>query len=135
MYEIDISICIEKDWISYEYNSFARGYHAYMNIWNPLVEETLKWRQEPSNEVDKNAVAIRRSDSWEKETIVRHVPQNIFKTWSMFLKVSNNSIEVQVVEKRLNRGGATVLKSHSFIVFMAKKTCLIKKISWLKLVD
>ena len=66
MYEIDIPIYIEKDWITYEYNSFARGYHAYMNVWNPLVEETLKCRQEPSNEVDKNAVAIIRSDSWEK---------------------------------------------------------------------
>ena len=73
----------------YEYNSFARGYHAYMNIWNPLVGETLKCKQEPSNEVDKNAVAIIRSDSWEKETIVGHVPQNISKTCSMFLKVPN----------------------------------------------
>ena len=29
MYEIDIPIYIEEDWITYEYNSFARGYHAY----------------------------------------------------------------------------------------------------------
>ena len=63
IYEIDIPIYIEKDWIMYEYNSFARGYHAYMNIWNPLVGETMKCRQEPSNEVDKNDVAIIRSDS------------------------------------------------------------------------
>ena len=66
--------------------------------------ETLKCWQVPSNEVDKNAVAVIRSDSWEKETIVRHVPQNISKTCSMFLKVPNTSIEVQVVGKRLNRG-------------------------------
>ena len=55
--------------------------------------------------MDKNAVAIIRSDSWKKETIVGHVPQNISKTCSMFLKVPNTSIEVQVVGKRLNRGG------------------------------
>ena len=67
MYGIDIPIYIEKDWITYECYSFAKGYHAYMNIWNPLVGETLKCRQEPSNEVDKNAVAIIRSDSWEKK--------------------------------------------------------------------
>ena len=67
--------------------------------------ETLKCRQEPTNEVNKNAVAIIRSDSWKKETIVGHVPQNISKTCSMFLKVLNTSIEVQVVGKRLNRGG------------------------------
>ena len=48
MYEINTPIYIEKDWITYEYNSFAREYHAYMNIWNPLVGETLKCRQEPS---------------------------------------------------------------------------------------
>ena len=34
-----------------------------MDIWNPLMGEAFKYRQEPSNEVDKNAVAIIRSDS------------------------------------------------------------------------
>ena len=29
MYEIYIPIYIEKDWITCEYNSFAKGYHAY----------------------------------------------------------------------------------------------------------
>ena len=89
MYEIDIPIYIEKDWITYEYNSFARGYHAYINIWNPLVGETLKCRQEPSNEVDKNAAAIIRSDSRKKENIVEYVSQNICKTFSIFLKFPN----------------------------------------------
>ena len=42
--------------------------------------ETLKCRQEPSNEVDKNPVAVIRFDSGERETIVGHVPQNISKT-------------------------------------------------------
>ena len=104
-YEIDIPVYIEKDWISYEYNPFVRGYHAYMNIWNPFVGKTLKCRQEPSNKVDKNAVAIIRSGLWEKETIVGHVPQNFSKTCSMFLKFPNTSIEFQVVGKRLNHGG------------------------------
>ena len=99
MYEIEVPIYIEKDWITYGFNSFARGYHAYMNIWNPLVGEMLKYRQEPLNKMDKNAVAIIRSDSWEKETIVGHVPQNISKTCSMFLNVPNTLIEVQVVGK------------------------------------
>ena len=76
-----------------------------MNMWNPLVGETLKCRQEPWNEVTRNAVAIIRSDSWEKETIVGHVPKNIFKNFSMSLKVPNTSIEFQVTGKRLNRGG------------------------------
>ena len=86
-----------------------------------MVGETLKCRQKPSNEVNKDAVAIIRSDSWEKETITGNVPQNISKTCLMFLKVPNTSIEVQVIGKRLNRGGAKVLKSQLSIVFMAKK--------------
>ena len=55
--------------------------------------------------MDKNAVAIIRSDSWEKGTIVGHVLQNISQTCSMFLKVPHTSIEFQVVGKRLNRRG------------------------------
>ena len=42
MYEIDIPIYTEKDWVTYEHTSFTRGYHACMNIWNRLVKETLK---------------------------------------------------------------------------------------------
>ena len=92
---------------------------------------TLKCRQKPSSEVDKNAVAIIRSDSWEKETIVGHVPQNISKTCSMFLKVPNTSIEVQVVWKRLNRGGAYGLEIPIIYRFYGQEklvNCLIKKI-------
>ena len=54
--------------------------------------------------MDKNAVAIISYDSWEKETIVGHVLEKVFKTSSMFLKVSNTSIEVQFVGKRLKHG-------------------------------
>ena len=135
MYEIDICIYIEKDWITYEYNSFTRGYHAYVNIWNPLVGETLKCRKEPSNEMDKNAVAIIRYDWWEKEIIVGHVPQNISKTCSIFLKVSNTSIEVEVVGKRLNCGGGYGLEIPVIYRFYGQEKLvnwLIKKIEAVK---
>ena len=135
MYEIDIPIYIEKDWITYEYNSFARGYHAYMNMRNLVVGDTLKCRQEPSNEVDKTAIAIIRSDSWEKETIVGHVPQNISKTCSMFLKVPSTSIEVQVVGKKLNRGGGYGLEIPVIYRFYDQEKLvnwLIKKIETVK---
>ena len=54
MYEIEIPIITEKNLATYEYNSFARGYHAYMDIWNPLIGEILKCKREPTNEVDKH---------------------------------------------------------------------------------
>ena len=87
----------------------------------------MKCKQEPSNEVDKNAVAIIRSDSWRKETIVGHVPQNISKTDSMFLKVSNTSIEVQVVVKRLNSGEGYGLKIPVIYGFYGQE----KLVNWL----
>ena len=84
-------------------------------------------RQEPSNEVDKNAITIIRSDSWEKETIVGHVPQNISKTYLMFLKVPNTLTEVQVVGKRLNRGGSHGLEIPVIYRFYAQE----KLVNWL----
>ena len=106
-----------------------------MNIWNPLVGETLKCWQKPFNEVDKNVAIIIRSDSWDKETIVGHVPQNISKTCSMFLKVPNASIEVQAVGKRFNHGGGYSLEIPVINCFYGQEKLLnwlIKKAEALK---
>ena len=62
IYEVELPTCIEKNWNVYQYKSFARGYHAYMNIWSPLVGEILQCRHKASNEVDENAIAIIRPD-------------------------------------------------------------------------
>ena len=81
--------------------------------------------------MDKNTVAIIRSDSREKEIIFGYVPQNISKTCSMFLKVPNTSIEVQVVGKRLNRGGGYGLEIPVIYRFSGQEKLLnwlIKKI-------
>ena len=93
MYEIDISIYIEKDWITYQYNSFVRGYHDYMNKWNPLTGETLKCWQEPSKRwtkmLSRHKVWLvgERNHCWVRST--KH-----FQNLLMFLKVLNTSIEV-----------------------------------------
>ena len=80
----------------------------------------------------KNAVAIIRSDSWEKETIAWHIPQNISKAYSMFLKVPNTSIEFQVIGKRLNRGGGYGLEIYHFYGQEKLVNWLIKKIEAVK---
>ena len=80
-------------------------------------------------------ILIIRSDSWEKETVVEHVPQNISKTCSMFLKVPNTSIEVQVVRKRLNRGRGYGLEIPIIYCFYGQEKLVnwfIKKIEALK---
>ena len=43
--------------------TLARDYHAYIDIWNPLIGEILKCRREPADEMDKHAFEIMRSNS------------------------------------------------------------------------
>ena len=40
--------------------SFIRGYHAYMDIWLPSVQDEHDLKREPSNKEDTNAVAVER---------------------------------------------------------------------------
>ena len=78
---------------------------AITHIWTLKSSEKLKCKQESTNEVDKHVVVIMQSNSLGKKSIVRHIPQNISKFSSLFLMISFTSIEVEVVDKRLNRGG------------------------------
>ena len=82
MYNIEIPIIIEKTLATFEYDTLARGYQAYMGIWNPLIGQTLKCKRKPTNEV-----AIIRSNSLGKESVVGHIPQNISKFSSMILQL------------------------------------------------
>ena len=111
MYEIQFPIIIEKNLARHEYDSFARGYHMYMDIWNPLIGMILKCKWEPTNEVDKHAVAIMRSNSLGKESVIGHIPENVSKFSLMFLMTLFTSIEVEVVGKNLNHGGGHGLET------------------------
>ena len=73
MYEIEIPIIIERKLATYEYDSFARGYHAYMDVWNPLIGDILKCKRESANEVDKHTVAIMQSNSLGKKLVVERI--------------------------------------------------------------
>ena len=41
-----------------EIHSFLRGYHAYMEIWTPVVGEMLVVKREPTIRHDIHAVSI-----------------------------------------------------------------------------
>ena len=77
-----------------------------MDIWNPLIGKILKCKREPRNKVRKHAVTIMRSNSFGKESVFGHIPQNISKFSSMFLMILFTLIEIEVVAERLNRGGS-----------------------------
>ena len=80
-----------------------------------------------ANEVDRNAVAIIKTNSFYEEIIVGHVPQNISNICSKFLKIPNTSIEVEVVGKRVNRGGGYGLEIPVIYRFYGPE----KLINWL----
>ena len=52
-----------------EIQSFARGYHAYMDIWTPVIGQTLLLKREPTNPKDKNAVALYEDDYNRTRTV------------------------------------------------------------------
>ena len=78
--------------------------------------EKIEMQARIVKEVDKNAVTIIRSDLCEKEAVPGHSQQSIPKTCSMFLKVPNTWIKVQVVVKRLNHGGSYGIGKYSFFL-------------------
>ena len=90
---------------TFQCDSFVRGYHVYMNIWERLLGECLKSRKELTNEMDKTAVAGIRNNSYSEEVVVRHVPKNMSKIVFIFLFLSHCALDIFVTAKRINRGG------------------------------
>lgn len=84
---------------SFCFNSYVRGYHAYMNIWNPVEGESLVCKREIENPHDKYAVSIIRNSD-----VVGHAPLSFSKIFSKFLSLPGCTISSTVTGKRVNRG-------------------------------
>ena len=84
---------------SFTFDSFIRGYHAYMERWEPWIGEVLPLEREPTNPEDKCAVAIKKCG----ET-VGHVPFNLAPVVSASLKRSSNKGLTEVTGNRVNCG-------------------------------
>ena len=83
----------------FEIDSYVRGYHAYMDVWSPVIGETLLVKREPSNVKDRHAVAIFKEDA-----VVGHVPYNIAPRFSQFLRRDVNKAFAEVTGEKVNRG-------------------------------
>ena len=105
MYDVAITIWVMEKSSTFQCDSFVRGHHVYMNIWESLVGECLKSRKEPTNEMDKTAVAVIPINSFSEEVVVGHVPKNISKIVFMFLSLPHCALDIFVTAKRINRGG------------------------------
>ena len=79
--------------------SFIRGYHAYTDVWTPVEVEMLRLIPEPSNSVDRNAVAVMKEDQ-----VVGHIPYNVAPIVSLFLKRDVNKAFARVTREKINRG-------------------------------
>ena len=84
---------------SFSFNSYARGYHAYMKIWNPNDGEVLVCTRETDNPHDNYAASI-ICNSY----VIGHVPLGLSRTFSNFLSLPASTMLCIVTGKRLNRG-------------------------------
>ena len=57
------------------------GYHVYQDIWAAVVGEVLECSREPTNEVDRYAMAVIKY-----EVVIRHLPQSLKTMFSVFKK-------------------------------------------------
>ena len=83
----------------FSFNSYARGYHAYMEIWNPVDGAVLVCMREADNPHDNCGVSIIRNSY-----VVGHVPLGLGKTFSNFLSLPESTMLCIVTGKRLNCG-------------------------------
>ena len=120
-------------------NSFVRGYHEYVNIWQPAISSEHSLRREPGNEVDKNAVAVVQETQAEPLNthpneiavgmeVVGNVPKLMAQWVTKFLKRASNSGTVVITGKRINRGAGYGLELPCEFKFQGDKySC-----DWLK---
>ena len=121
MYDVAMPIWVMKDSSTFQCDSFVRGYHAYINIWEPLVGECLKSRKESSNEMNKTAVAVICINFYSEDVVVGHGSKNMYKIVFMFLNFF-------VTRKRINREGGYGLEIPANFYFYGPE----KVINWLK---
>ena len=103
-FDVEIPILIDNSFSVLKHNSYARGYHAYMDIWKPLIgDHSLRCKRKYDNIRGENAVALIHSNH-VGPGVVGHVLFLYSSTFKKLLSLSNHIIRVLVTRKRINRG-------------------------------
>ena len=66
-------------------------------MWTPVLGQTLLVKQEPTNNKDKNVVAV-----YLEDVVAGHVPHNIAPRFSQFLL--RHEAFAKVTRQKINRG-------------------------------
>ena len=83
-------------------NSYARGCHACMDIWKPLIEDdSPRCNREDDSIHDENAMAVIHPNHIGPR-VVGHVPFLYLSTFKKFLSLPNHTLRVLVTGKRIN---------------------------------
>ncbi len=88
-----------------EVQSYVRGLHVYVHVWEPTVGEVLTLKREPTNNKDRLAVAITNDDS-----VVGHMPFILAPLVSYFLMRAVNKGVVVITGEKVNRGAGMGLE-------------------------
>ena len=81
------------------FQSYVRGYHAYIDRWMPVAGQELLLKRQPTNDHYVHAVAV-----YCDGQIVGHVPYNLAPILSAFLRRDVNKGFAEVTGDELNRG-------------------------------
>ena len=126
-FHVKIPILIDNSFSVLKHNSYARGYHAYMYNWKPLIgNDSLFCKREDDNIHDKNAVAVIYSNHIGPR-IVGHV-SFLYSKFKKFLSLPNHKIRVLVTGKRMNHGAGYGFEIPVEYVFNVNK----KALQWAK---
>ena len=94
--QTDVLIPITKE-RELNFKSFVMGFHEYRKIWEPKSNEILEVKMEPTNKMDKFAVAVIKN-----KKIIGHLPLGktgrFSKTIFYFLKCEYNDCKVKIVD-------------------------------------
>lgn len=126
--------------------SCIRGYHIYMSVWTPNVDEMLHCKAQHNNTTDQYAVAVCTSDG----KIVGHVPRKISRVCWLFLRkpehellcqiLSGNyrrsmdlpqgGLEVECKLKFISKDSGTIARVHSVLIELSKDDLICNDISF-----
>ena len=127
-YDIDIPIVVENTFSVLKHHSYIRGYHAYMNIWTPIIgDDNLLCKHERDNKHDENAIAVLKGNG-SGPRIGGHVPFCYSSLFMKFFSLPYHCIKVCVEGKRVNRGVGYGLEIPAEYTFVGNE----KVVEWLK---